>query len=153
MPVHLTSFMGGRGRPQGGPLDGAGRHSIYTAIRRNFLPPLHMAFDFPVPFSAMGRRSVSNVPAQALVLMNDPFVAEQSKVWAQRLLKEKDVEKRLDQAFLEAYSRLPTASERATLAQFAIDQAELHRAKPDTLAVWKDLCHLLYNKKEFIFLR
>ena len=32
----------------------------------------------PVPFTAFGRRNVSNVPAQSLSLMNDPFVAEQA---------------------------------------------------------------------------
>ncbi|HSH17129.1 MAG TPA: DUF1553 domain-containing protein, partial [Verrucomicrobiae bacterium] len=39
VPVHLTEFVVGRGRPeQSGPLDGDGRRSIYTAVRRNFLP-------------------------------------------------------------------------------------------------------------------
>ena len=37
-----------------------------------------------------GRRSRSNVPAQSLVLMNDPFVAGQAKVWARRLKSEPD---------------------------------------------------------------
>src|SRR5439155_6725794 len=45
--VHLTPFMGGRGRPEGGPLDGAGRRSIYIAVRRNFIPPMMLAFDTP----------------------------------------------------------------------------------------------------------
>ena len=35
---------------------------------------MFLAFDTPVPFSTMGRRNVSNVPAQALTLMNDPMV-------------------------------------------------------------------------------
>ena len=46
-------------------------------VRRNFLSPFFQAFDAPIPFTAFGRRSVSNVPAQALALMNDPFVAAQ----------------------------------------------------------------------------
>ena len=67
VPVHLTSFMEGRGRPgRSGPLDGDGRRSIYLNVRRNFLDPMFLAFDMPVPFSTMGRRNVSNVPAQAL---------------------------------------------------------------------------------------
>jgi len=49
-------------------------------VRRNFLSPMLLAFDTPIPFSTMGRRSLSNVPAQALILMNDPFVQEQARV-------------------------------------------------------------------------
>ena len=36
----------------------------------------------------MGRRTVSNVPAQSLILMNDPFVHHQASLWAQRVLGE-----------------------------------------------------------------
>ena len=47
--VYLTPFMDGRGKPQrGGPLDGEGKRSIYVTVRRNFLPPMMLAFDFPV---------------------------------------------------------------------------------------------------------
>ena len=87
VPVHLTSFMEGRGRPgRSGPLDGDGRRSIYLDVRRNFLNPMFLAFDAPVPFSTMGRRNVSNVPAQASTLMNDPMVARQARLWAERVL-------------------------------------------------------------------
>ena len=80
IPVHLTSFMEGRGRPgKSGPLDGGKRRSLYAEIRRNFLPPFMLTFDMPSPFNTMGRRSVSNVPAQALTMMNDPFVLEEAK--------------------------------------------------------------------------
>ena len=89
VPVHLTEFMEGRGRPQGGPLDGDGRRSLYIAVRRNFLPPFMLAFDTPIPFNTMGRRNVSNVPAQALFLMNDPLVVDLSRKWAQRILQER----------------------------------------------------------------
>jgi hypothetical protein len=88
VPIHLTSFMQGRGKPKkSGPLDGDNRRSIYIAIRRNFLSPFMLTFDTPTPFSTMGRRNVSNVPAQALTLMNDPFVVEQSRDWAKRAIQ------------------------------------------------------------------
>ncbi len=83
--VHLDEFMTGRGRPSvSGPLDGGGRRSIYLEVRRNFLTPLFLAFDFPIPATAAGRRSQSNVPAQALSLLNDPFVSQQARSWAKR---------------------------------------------------------------------
>ena len=47
VPIHLTPFLDGRGRPASGPLDGDGRRSIYIAVRRNFLSPLLLAFDTP----------------------------------------------------------------------------------------------------------
>jgi hypothetical protein len=85
--VHLTPFMFGRGRPnRSGPLDGDGRRSIYQEVRRNFLSPMMLTFDTPLPASTVGRRNVSNVPAQALILMNDPFVVEQAGRWAEQLL-------------------------------------------------------------------
>ena len=73
VPIHLTPFLDGRGRPESGPLDGAGRRSIYLAVRRNFLSPMMLAFDMPIPFTTIGRRNRSNVPAQSLLLMNDPW--------------------------------------------------------------------------------
>jgi len=60
VPIYLTPFLDGRGRPGSGPLDGDGRRSLYLAVRRNFLSPLLLAFDTPIPFSTVGRRSVSN---------------------------------------------------------------------------------------------
>ncbi|MEZ5433107.1 MAG: DUF1553 domain-containing protein [Verrucomicrobiales bacterium] len=48
-----------------GPVDGEGRRSLYTEVRRNFLPPFLLAFDTPIPFNAMGRRAAPNVPAQS----------------------------------------------------------------------------------------
>ena len=89
VPVHLTAFRQGRGRPnKSGPLEGNGRRSIYVSVNRNFLSPMMLAFDTPIPFTSIGRRSVSSVPAQALILMNDPFVIEQASRWAQRILSE-----------------------------------------------------------------
>ena len=86
---HLTEFMAGRGRPgASGPLDGDGRRSIYLAVRRNFLSPMFLAFDYPTPFTTIGRRGTSNVPAQALTMMNNPFVIEQAGKWAERVLSD-----------------------------------------------------------------
>ncbi|BCX46928.1 cytochrome c [Haloferula helveola] len=151
--VHLTSFMEGRGRPPCGPLDGAGRRSVFTAVRRNFLPPFHLAFDYPTPFSTMGRRSRSNVPAQSLVLMNDPFVAEQAKIWAKKLEAEPNPDARLAKAYRQAFSREPDAKEKEMLLSFLERQAGLYSTGAEDPRVWADLCHLLFNKKEFIFLR
>ena len=165
IPIFLTEFMQGRGRPGNGPLDGNGRRSIYLSVRRNFLHPMLLTFDMPIPFNSMGRRNVSNVPAQSLILMNDPFVVSQTELWAKRLLADpqwKDlapaerISARLKEVYLNAFCRPPTASEEQQLTQFLQAQGEALKipaaARADDLRIWKDLVHIVVNTKEFIFI-
>ncbi len=150
---HLTDYLQGRGRPAtSGPLDGDGRRSIYLAVRRNFLNPMFLAFDYPVPFNTMGRRSVSTVPSQALTLMNNPFVQEQAKVWALHALRETapTATARIERLYEAAFARPPTGNEVASAVAFLAERAP---GKPEDLAAWGDLCHVLMNVKEFVFLR
>ena len=155
--VFITPFHDGRGKPASGPLDGAGRRSIYTKIRRNFLPSFLMAFDMPVPFQAMGRRNVTNVPAQALALMNDPFVTSQAVAWAKKTLVQasRPTEARIDGMYREAFARAPTADERTAALEFLAAQAVRHGVsfldQPTHEAAWADFAHALINTKEFIF--
>ena len=156
--VYLTDFHEGRGKPGSGPLDGDGRRSIYTKIRRNFLPGFLVAFDLPVPFQAMGRRNVTNVPAQALTMMNDPFVAEQARLWAKKILADPALEPaaRIERMYREAFARSPSDGERAAAEAFLAAQAEAHGGSltrdPRQEAAWADLAHALFNTKEFILL-
>ena len=160
VPIHLTGFMDGRGRPKkNGPLDGAGRRSIYTAVRRNFLSPFMLAFDTPVPFSTMGRRNSSNVPAQALILLNDPLVVEMSSKWAGRALKEipqrgsATTSKRVEWLYLSAFGRHPTAQEARVAQQYISSKATEYKVAAEDPGLWADFAHVLVNTKEFIFLR
>jgi hypothetical protein len=151
---HLTPFMEGRGRPDtSGPLDGNGRRSIYISVRRNFLTPMFLAFDHPVPFTCMGHRAVSNVPSQALALMNNPFVTQQASVWAQKLLSEPNltVEQRINRLYNRAFARPATNTDLQSAITFLSEQDRGYRASND-LRSWADLCHVLYNVKEFIFI-
>jgi Protein of unknown function (DUF1553)/Protein of unknown function (DUF1549)/Planctomycete cytochrome C len=146
--TYLTEFSEGRGRPGQGPLDGNGRRSIYLSVRRNFLSPWLQSFDFPTPFTCIGRRSVSNVPAQALALMNGPFVRQQAEVWATRLLKEQPnatPEQRIAWLYERAFGRPATTEEMKDALEFVGTSNEK--------ATWADLCHVLLNVKEFIFIK
>jgi len=144
IPVHLTPFQEGRGKPASGPLDGDGRRSIYLGVRRNFLSSFLLAFDTPAPFSTVGRRSVSNVPAQALILMNDPFVHNQADVWAKRVLAESTSDdQRIRGMYLDAFARPPSEPELRACASF-LGMAPTQRR-------WADLGHVLMNAKEFYF--
>lgn len=153
IPTHRTDFMSGRGARESGPLDGGGRRTIYGAVYRNFLSPFLMTFDMPNPFGPKGNRGASNVPAQALALMNDPFVIDQGKKWAERVLSETGVEDstRIARMYEAATSRIPDAETTAALASFLRSQATVHGAN-DSRA-WADLAHVLLNQKDFIFLR
>jgi hypothetical protein len=146
---YLTPHMEGRGRPKSGPLDGAGRRSIYLSVRRNFLSPLLLAFDFPVPFSTVGRRSVSSVPAQSLALMNDPFVVQEAGRWGERIVAEpaRDDEERITNLYETAYARPPSVEELRDALRFLAEQGS--RYENDKVRAWADLCHVLINVKEF----
>jgi hypothetical protein len=156
VPVHLTEFLDGRGRPASGPLDGAGRRSIYLAVRRNFLSPMMTAFDTPAPVSAVGRRNSSNVPAQALIMLNDPFVADQAAVWAKQSLKTPlPPRDRIDQLYRQAFARGATSEETAAALDFLQTQATALQIPKSSIdrdpRPWADLCHVLFNVKEFTF--
>jgi hypothetical protein len=157
--MYLTEFMEGRGRPaQSGPLDGAGRRSIYQAVHRNFLPPMMRAFDFPVPFTTIGRRTASNVPAQSLILMNDPFVIREAQAWAKSLLSSpgQSPEQRIERMYEAAFSRPPTPAELQRDLAFLDLQGAAYGLEPSRRRgdeeVWADFCQVLMNVKEFIFL-
>lgn len=151
VPVHLTSFMEGRGRPKkSGPLDGDGKRSIYIGVNRNFMSPLMLAFDTPPPATTVGRRPISNVPAQALILMNDPFVVAQSHMWSGRLAS-RDLNDRelIDRMYRQVFGRSARQDEVAVAGSFLKGQASLHSG--DREKAIADLAHVLFNVKEFIF--
>jgi mono/diheme cytochrome c family protein len=150
---HLTEHQVGRGRPASGPLDGNGRRSLYLSVRRNFLNPMFTAFDYPTPFTAIGRRTVSNVPAQALVMLNNPFVIQQADLWARRVLAEpgRTPDDRVARMYVAAFGRAPTAAERATALEF-VAEVSRETGKSDDPKAWADLAHALFNAKEFIFI-
>jgi len=157
--TYLTEFMQGRGRPsESGPLDGAGRRSIYQEVRRNFLEPMMITFDRPIPFSTFGNRNVTNVPAQSLTLMNDPFVAEQAEIMATKLLAQKELtfDQKIEWIYIRTFSRKPTAEE-LQKAQLFITELKKMESTPESdldkeTLVWKDFCHSIFNLKEFIYL-
>lgn len=151
-PIHLTPFLDGRGRPASGPLDGNGRRSIYLGVRRNFLSPLLLAFDTPIPFSTVGRRQVSNVPAQALILLNDPFVQQQASLWSKAILaRPGTTDDRINAMYVAAFSRPPSNDELSACREFLKEQGTRY-GKPDDPRAWADLTHTLINMKEMIYL-
>ena len=151
--THRTPFMTGRGARSSGPLDGNGRRSVYLSVYRNFLNPFMLTFDMPSPFGPQGRRSNSNVPAQALTLMNDPFVIGQAKLMAEKILAVPDQSKEQKIAIMveRVHGVIPTESQQQQLLLFLESQSQAY-GKEDSRA-WADLAHSLLNMKAFYFLQ
>lgn len=142
-----------------GPLDGLGRRSLYTKLTIMEPPRFLATFNQPPPKIPTGRRDVSNVPAQALALLNDPFVLEQAKVWGTRVaaVENQTVDTRLSAMFVAALSRVP---EPAELARWhgLVDDLARERKVPvgqmlQSVPLWTDVAHTLFNTKEFLYLR
>jgi hypothetical protein len=69
---------------------GAGqyRRGLYTWWQRSYLHPSLVAFDAPSREECCAERVRSNIPQQALVLLNDPTYVEASRALATRILNE-----------------------------------------------------------------
>ena len=140
-----------------GPLDGDGRRSVYLKITRMQGPRFLELFDFPNPLQGRGNRDVTNVPPQALAMLNDPFVLNQARTWAKRLTARQDdtIDARVAAMFKEALGRPITAEEAVNWHALALDFSQRH-GNGETLtseAVWADLAHTVFNMKEFLYLR
>jgi len=139
-----------------GPLDGDGRRSIYLKITRMEGPRFLEIFDFPNPLQTRGKRDVTNVPPQALALLNDPFVLDQAQAWSRRLvLRDDSIDSRLAAMFLSALGRPARADEltnwRKLTSEFAIRHG-VSEVLPSE-AIWADVAHTFFNLKEFLYLR
>jgi hypothetical protein len=141
-----------------GPLDGDGRRSVY--IKANLMEAPHFlgAFNVPGGKVAQGRRDVTNVPGQALALLNDPFVLLQADVWAHRLVARpaSSVAARIEEMFVVALGRPPAADECQRFTQAVAELAALHRVPAAEVlhnpVVWKDVAHTLFNLTEFAYI-
>ena len=151
----ISPYQDGRGKPESGPLDADGRRSIYIKVQRNFINPLFLAFDYPVPVLTRGRRTVSTVPSQALMLMNNEFVARQAEKWADReIAGGLGWSDRIESMFLGAFGRPAEETELLDSREFIEKQLKLYESTDrDDYRAWADLGHVLLNSKEFLFIQ
>jgi hypothetical protein len=148
------------------------RRSMYTVWKRTVPPAALSTFDAPDREKCTARRSVTNTPLQALVLLNDPTYVEAARFLAARMLTEggKTATGRINYAFRLATGRIPDARERAVLveaAQEAVADYRLHsgqaaqlltvgasrsdsRFNPGELAAWTTVASIILNLDETI---
>lgn len=104
---------------------------MYTFWKRTCPPPAMSAFDAPDRETCVIRRSRTNTPMQALVLLNDPTYVEASRKFAERvMLHVANDSERLAYAFEIALCRSPQPEESAILLEIQLDARRRFDADP-----------------------
>lgn len=148
------------------------RRGLYTWWQRSYVHPAMLAFDAPTREECSPDRTRSNIPQQALVLLNDLTFVESARAFAGRIVREggSDDAARLRWAWTQATGRGPDEKELATLAallgshraKFQLDKAAAEAAlkpgmaknpqdtDPVELASWLSVARTLLNLHETI---
>jgi hypothetical protein len=148
------------------------RRGLYTHWQRSFLHPSLLAFDAPTREECTVDRPRSNVPQQALALLNDPTYVEAARVFAERIIREggSAPDARLAWAFRRALSRAPTAEEAKLLSALLDKHAKKYGSDADAakrligagaravptdlnaseLAAWTSVARVILNLHETI---
>jgi hypothetical protein len=154
------------------PGDDQYRRGLYTWWQRTFPQPSLAAFDAPSREECTAERVRSNVPQQALALLDDPTYVEAARVFAERILLDggRSVESRLRFAYARALQRAPNAAEALVLEEllrrardeFARDPAAAGRLvatgqyrvardlPPVELAAWTQVARAILNLPELV---
>lgn len=148
------------------------RRGLYTWWQRSFLHPSMRAFDAPTREECAAERTRSNIPQQALVLLNDPTYVEAARVFAAQILTqcEGGLEERIAWAWQRALQRDPRDEEMQTMQELLPqhlaryqEHAEAAAAllnsgiapvpeslDPAELAAWTHVARVLLNLHETI---
>jgi hypothetical protein len=148
------------------------RRSIYVFAKRNLRYPLFGTFDAPEGNESCARRNVSTSAPQALMLLNGKLTVDWARSFAGRLLTEAGSEPAdiVRHGYRIALGREPSAKEAQLMQAFLDQETKLCRerlaAKQTVLApvggpaatdaafggAVVDLCHVLLNLNEFVYL-
>ncbi len=106
------------------------RRGMYTFIKLTVPPPGMIVFDASNRDQCEVKRSQTNTPLQALMMMNDPTVLEASRVLAQTLMKENiSAEEKIKKAFHRIISRVAGSKENSILKTYYDDQLKEFQQK------------------------
>ncbi|MEX2120533.1 MAG: DUF1549 and DUF1553 domain-containing protein [Pirellulales bacterium] len=141
----------------------AARRGIYMFVKRTLLIPELEVLDFPDTNNTCEQRAVSTVATQALTFLNGQFIHEQSRHFAERLMREApDAAARVERAYALALARPPRDDERQAVLAFLAgqeqrirDEAQSAGGSADQAAqqALQQLCLVLLNTNEFVYMR
>ncbi|MCG6158404.1 DUF1549 domain-containing protein [Rubinisphaera margarita] len=132
----------------------AAYRSIYWPVLRSQLEDLRVLFDFANPEMVVGKRPPTNVPAQALFLMNHDLTRQTAGELVDRLFDEHGVGSFtiLNDLYLSIYGRLPTPAD-DELARGYMTERLAGSAEPDDVrAAWTDYVQAMFASTEFRYL-
>ncbi len=127
--------------------------SVYLPIVRDQEPRSLVVFDFADSSTVTGTRESSNTPNQALYMMNNRFVIQQSESFARRVARDSAAPaNQIEYAFLLAYGRPPTSGERSATASFVRDFAPTTSYRTRSSDTMTALCQSLLASAEFRYI-
>lgn len=147
------------------------RRGLYSWWQRTFLHPSMLAFDAPSREECCAERTRSNIPQQALVLLNDPTYVEAAKAVAIRIATEPvDRDQRIEWAWQTVLQRSPRDDEREVIAALYEKHKAAYEIDPEAarkllkvgqlpvpekldvadLAAWTHVARVLLNLHETI---
>lgn len=126
------------------------QRSIYMPIVRGAEPPSLAVFDLPNPDMVTGKRAVTTVPAQALFMMNSPFVRDMAKaVSVQVTANERSVNEIVGRLYQRILVRKPSRSDIAMAKEYIETQARDGKSRQDAIA---SFAQILFASTEFRFI-
>jgi hypothetical protein len=125
------------------------QRSIYLMTQRIQRHPFLAIFDGADPSASTATRQTTTTPVQALYLLNDPFLHQQSESFAKRLLATApNNSDRLRHAYQLALSRPPSSTELKDGLAFLSAVTK----KSDEKQAWKAMTRVLFRLNEFVYI-
>jgi len=131
------------------------RRTIYVFQRRALMLPFVEAFDGAAMNTPCPQRAVTTVAPQALMLMNGEFGRSAARAFADRVIREAgtDCGDRVARAFRLAFVRAPRPEEARQALDFLDGQTRRYGGAADAeRAAFVELCHVLLNANEFLYI-
>jgi hypothetical protein len=146
--------------------------SVYLPVARDLVPDSLALFDFAEPSLVSGERETTNVPSQALYMLNSAFVGGRATRFGERVMAGYPagpnggygalIQERITYAYWLAFCRPPDAVERTAAITFfnrfpvgwqhgSVGLAGVRDGEV-TKAAWTNFCRALFASAEFRYL-